>query len=169
MYLTPEDLTIFKNTSGDVASALGFPINSCLLQQNMPLMFGGGGTSKNKTSKKTKNMIHDYISHAEGLSDKHLAVPAGLFCMQVTMRADAADDMPEQDDMHADDMLADDMLADDMHADDMLEDRPVVADDLYEQLLLLATGHAKPVAKKLTKRAKAAPVNKHKTRKYKKK
>lgn len=167
MHLSPEDLTIFKNTSGDVSSALGFPINSCLLQQNMPLMFGGGGTSKNKTSKKTKNMIHDYISHAEGLSDKHLAVPAGLFCMQVTMRADAADDMPEQADI---DMLEqDDMLADDMHADDMLEDRPVVADDLYEQLLLLATGHAKPVAKKLTKRAKAAPANKHKTRKYKKK
>jgi hypothetical protein len=165
MHLSPEDLTIFKNTSGDVSSALGFPINSCLLQQNMPLMFGGGGSSKNKTNKKTKNMIHDYISHAEGLSDKHLAVPAGLFCMQVTMRADdmLADhiDMPEQADI---DMPADDMP----EQDDMPADRPVVSDDLYEQLLLLATGHAKPVAKKLTKRAKAAPANKHKTRKYKK-
>jgi hypothetical protein len=162
MHLSPEDLTIFKNTSGDVSSALGFPINSCLLQQNMPLMFGGGGSSKNKTSKKTNNMIHDYISHAEGLSDKHLAVPAGLFCMQVTMRTD---------DMLADDMLADDMLADDIdmpEQDDMPAVRPVVSDDLYEQLLLLATGHAKPVAKKLTKRAKAAPANKHKTRKHKK-
>jgi hypothetical protein len=85
--------------------------------------------------------------------------------MQVTMRADdmLADhiDMPEQADI---DMPADDMP----EQDDMPADRPVVSDDLYEQLLLLATGHAKPVAKKLTKRAKAAPANKHKTRKYKK-
>ena len=149
MYLTPEDLTIFKNTSGDVASALGFPINSCLLQQNMPLMFGGG--SSGSSGKKTKNKIHDYISNKEEeMSDKHLAVPAGLLCMQITM---TADDMPEQD------------------IEDIKEES-VVADDLYEQLLLLATGDAKKaalMAKKLTKRAKTAHVNKVKTRKHKNK
>ena len=55
------ELTVYKNTDG-IATALGFPVNSLLLQNNKPLFVGGG----------------------KGINDS-MAVPAGLVCMTETI------------------------------------------------------------------------------------
>jgi hypothetical protein len=55
------ELTVVKNSSG-IATALGFPINSFLLQNNKALFAGGGKKSY-----------------------ENLAVPAGLVCMTETI------------------------------------------------------------------------------------
>ena len=70
------ELTVVKNAAG-ISTALGYPINSFLLQNNKPLFVGGG-------SKK-------------GIDYENLAVPAGLVCMTETrcMRADATADSIE--------------------------------------------------------------------------
>ena len=52
------ELTVVKNSDG-MPTALGYPINSALLQNNNPLFVGGGGKST-------------------------MAVPAGLVCMTTT-------------------------------------------------------------------------------------
>ena len=52
------ELTVVKNSAG-IPTALGYPINSALLQNNNPLFVGGGGKST-------------------------MAVPAGLVCMTTT-------------------------------------------------------------------------------------
>ena len=52
------ELTVVKNSAG-MPTALGYPINSALLQNNNPLFVGGGGKST-------------------------MAVPAGLVCMTTT-------------------------------------------------------------------------------------
>jgi|GEM_PF-6967838 len=52
------ELTVVKNSAG-MPTALGYPINSALLQNNNPLFVGGGGKSS-------------------------MAVPAGLVCMTTT-------------------------------------------------------------------------------------
>jgi hypothetical protein len=52
------ELTVVKNSVG-MPTALGYPINSALLQNNNPLFVGGGGKSS-------------------------MAVPAGLVCMTTT-------------------------------------------------------------------------------------
>ena len=64
------ELTVCKNSDG-ITTALGYPINSFLLQNNKPL-FVGGGKKKNATDK-------------EELDYEHLAVPAGLVCMTQTI------------------------------------------------------------------------------------
>jgi hypothetical protein len=63
------ELTVVKNSNG-IPTALGYPINSFMLQNNKPLFVGGG---KKKA---------EY---------ENLAVPAGLVCMTETrcMRADS--------------------------------------------------------------------------------
>ena len=55
------ELTVVKNSNG-MATALGFPINSFLLQNNKALFAGGGKKSY-----------------------ENLAVPAGLVCMTETI------------------------------------------------------------------------------------
>lgn len=64
------ELTVVKNTSG-TPTALGYPINSFLLQNNKALFAGGGGKKKDKGDEE-----HDY---------DNLAVPAGLVCMTKTV------------------------------------------------------------------------------------
>jgi hypothetical protein len=59
------ELTVVKNTAG-IPTALGYPVNSFLLQNNKPL-FVGGGKGKGKDN---------------GIDS--LAVPAGLVCMTET-------------------------------------------------------------------------------------
>lgn len=54
------DLTVVNNSAG-VPTALGYPINSTLLQNNDTLLVGGGGGR-----------------------NKNLAVPAGLVCITET-------------------------------------------------------------------------------------
>ncbi len=63
------ELTVYKNTDG-IATALGCPINSYLLQNNKPLFVGGG---------KIKNENMDEPDY------ENLAVPAGLVCMTQTI------------------------------------------------------------------------------------
>jgi hypothetical protein len=64
--LNPCDLTVFKNTNG-LPTALGYPINSILLQKNQSLFMSGGGGSANG-----KSPLKQF---------ENLAIPAGLICM----------------------------------------------------------------------------------------
>lgn len=57
------ELTVVKNSVG-MPTALGYPVNSALLQNNNPLFVGGGGKSS-------------------------MAVPAGLVCMTETICTNA--------------------------------------------------------------------------------
>ena len=123
------ELTVYKNANG-LTSALGYPIQSFLLQNNKPLFVGGG--KKKKTN-------------ADELDYEHLAVPAGLVCMTQTVCRPA-------NEMGANEMGANEMAyEDDMGADDMayeIEDE-IVPEGLYERLLELAETK---VPKKMTKR-----------------
>ena len=75
--LAYSELTVVNNSDG-VPTALGYPINSCFLQNNKPLFVGGG-------KKKTNDEM-----------DENLAVPAGLVCMtQTTCRSADSYEMDE--------------------------------------------------------------------------
>ena len=77
--LAYSELTVVNNSDG-VPTALGYPINSCFLQNNKPLFVGGG-------KKKTNDEM-----------DENLAVPAGLVCMtQTTCRSADSYEMDEID------------------------------------------------------------------------
>ena len=119
------ELTVFKNADG-IATALGYPINSFLMQNNKALFVGGGGKGK----------------YANAIADENLAVPAGLVCMTETIcRAPGADEMGAYE-------MGEGANAYDIegaYADEM----DVVPEGLYEQLLALA--ETKP-SKKMTKR-----------------
>jgi hypothetical protein len=75
--LNYSDLTVIKTADG-ISTALGYPVNSILLQNNTPLFMGGG-------KKPTKR---DVFNIAE--SDQ-LAVPVGLICMRQTICRDIND------------------------------------------------------------------------------
>ena len=82
--LAYSELTVVNNSDG-VPTALGYPINSCLLQNNQPLFVGGG-------KKKTNDEMDENLAH------KNLAVPAGLVCMtQTTCRSADSYEMDEID------------------------------------------------------------------------
>ena len=76
--LNYSELTVIKDSNG-MSTALGYPINSILLQNNKPLFVGGGG------KKKAKNEDADYNNNFE-----ELAVPAGLVCMTQTVCRNAS-------------------------------------------------------------------------------
>jgi len=92
--LNYSELTVVKNADG-VPSALGYPINSLLLENNKPLFIssgGGSGKKHKKTSK--KHQKNDKVSQLEETDDSDyaddhdydsLAVPAGLICMTETI------------------------------------------------------------------------------------
>ena len=137
------ELTVVKNTDG-VATALGYPINSFLLQNNKAL-FAGGGKKKKISPRETGPSAS--ATDADDLDYEHLAVPAGLVCMTQTV-CRPADDMAYANDMGANDMA---------YADD------IVPEGLYERLLALAETK---VPKKMTKRKQLQKHKKtHKTRK----
>lgn len=69
--LNYSDLTVVRNNEG-LPTALGYTVNSLLMNSNNPLFVGGGGR------KKTAN------ADAE-VDFEHLAVPAGLMCMTETI------------------------------------------------------------------------------------
>ena len=69
--LNYSDLTVVRNNEG-LPTALGYTVNSLLMNSNNPLFVGGGGR------KKTTN------ANAE-VDFEHLAVPAGLMCMTETI------------------------------------------------------------------------------------
>jgi len=141
--LSYSDLTVFKNTDG-IATALGYPVNSFLLQNNKSL-FVGGGKKKGNAEKND----YDY---------ENLAVPAGLVCMTETICTRA-------DEIGANGIGADEIGQNEIgqHADE------IVPEGLYERLMELA--ETKP-SKKMTKRkhphAKKHKTHKHKTQQHKK-
>jgi hypothetical protein len=146
------ELTVVKNTDG-VATALGYPINSFLLQNNKALFAGGGKKKKISPSVTGPRATGPSVTGpiADDLDYEHLAVPAGLVCMTQTV-CRPADDMAYANEMGANEMGANDMGAND-----------IVPEGLYERLLALAE---KKVPKKMTKRKQQQKHKKtHKTRK----
>ena len=146
------ELTVCKNSDG-IPTALGYPINSFLLQNNKPLFVGGGKKKKSSTSS------------ADELDYEHLAVPAGLVCMTQTVCRPAnemgANEMAYEDDMaYADEIGANEMGANEMGADDMEDE--IVPEGLYERLMELAEVKER---KKMSKRKH--PAKKNKTHKRK--
>jgi len=127
------DLTVYKNTNG-VATALGCPINSFLLQNDKPLFVGGG---KKKSVKESEGEL-DY---------DNLAVPAGLVCMTKTVCRRPMDEIAYSSE-----------IANEIQASPY-EENELVPDSLYERLMELA--ETKPSSRKMTKR-KLTQVKKHK-------
>jgi hypothetical protein len=103
------DLTVVNNSAG-IPTALGYPINSVMLQNNTPLFVGGGKKERKNDSE---------ISPEKGNFDMNLAVPAGLVCMTETICTKAIDY-----DEHA--------------LDDLNNDNEIIPDGLYERLMELA-------------------------------
>lgn len=146
--LSFSDLIITKNAEG-IPTALGYPINSILLQQNKPLFMGGGGGTKCQTNNSSLFM-----------NPERLAVPSGLVCMTQTVcrKADAigANEIGANEmDYGAIDYGANAIGADEIGADEYGSQSQIIPEDLYEQLLALA--ETKP-PKKLSRRKQ--PVHK---------
>ena len=140
------ELTVVKNAEG-MPTALGYPINSILLQNNKPLFAGGGGRKRDKSKiKKVKSLAEDEGDEPITSDFNELAVPAGLVCMTQTICQSA--------DAYENGMGAN------AYSNDM-EEPETIPEGLYEQLLALA--ETKP-PKKLSKR-KALDVNKKKVHK----
>jgi hypothetical protein len=77
--LNYSDLTVVKNSDG-IPTALGYPVNSILLQQDKPLFMSGGGGGKKSAPL------------------EELAVPSGLVCVtQTTCHNMGANDMGAND------------------------------------------------------------------------
>ena len=134
--LSYSDLTVFKNTDG-IATALGYPVNSFLLQNNKSLFVGGG---KKKGNAEKNDYDYDY---------ENLAVPAGLVCMTETICTRANGIGANGIGAYANEI--------DQNSDE------IVPEGLYERLIELA--QTKP-SKKMTKR-KHPHAKKHKTHKHK--
>ena len=137
--LAYSELTVVNNSDG-VPTALGYPINSCFLQNNKPLFVGGG-------KKKTNDEMDENLAH------KNLAVPAGLVCMtQTTCRS------------------ADSYEMDPNEIDPIEDEHEIVPDGLYERLLELAeVKERKKMTKKHKPKANThKPKAKAITRKHKK-
>ena len=83
------ELTVVRNSVG-MPTALGYPINSALLQNNNPLFVGGGGKST-------------------------MAVPAGLVCMTTTTCTNANANANE---MGLNEMGLNEMSAADLYGED---------------------------------------------------
>jgi hypothetical protein len=89
--LDNSDLTVYKNADG-ITSALGYPINSFLLQGNKPSLFGGSASFGNGLS----NASLSNASFAEP-NKKDLAVPVGLVCVTETICRNADENVSEAD------------------------------------------------------------------------
>ena len=107
------ELTIVKNADG-VSTALGYPVNSLLLQNNRPLFVGGGG-------KRISKAMTDHDTAAYETADfSKLAIPAGLVCMTQTVCTNNAMDYYSRAN----------------------EEQETIPEGLYEQLLALAESKA---------------------------
>jgi hypothetical protein len=147
------DLTIVKNANG-LPSALGIPINSFLMKNEM-FSGGGGGQKKEKKGKKEMKERKDMP-----LYDENLAVPMGLVCTTETVCRSA----PAAQNVY-------DANANAAYANANLDesDIEIVPDSLYNNLLDLL--NMPEPSKKMTrkgKRAAASPAGK-KTRRNNKK
>ena len=138
--LSPADLVIAKNSEG-IATALGYPINSLLLQQNKPL-FGGG---KKKIHRKGNDRERD---EEEEYDYDNLAIPAGLVCTTETICR-----QPEMMEVNAE------------------SDEDVIPEGLYEKLLALAeTTQPKKLTRRraVTHKNSKAKSQKQRAQKHKK-
>jgi len=102
------ELTVVKNADG-ISTALGYPIDSFLLQNNKLLFGGANGVGANGVGANTKNYTH-------------LAVPAGLVCMTETICS-----RPLVTTTSSDDTMIDTLQSDD-----------IVPESLYDKLFALA-------------------------------
>ena len=126
------ELTVVKNSDG-IATALGYPINSFMLQNNKPL-FVGGGKKKNKTDE----------------LDENLAVPAGLVCMTQTICRPA--------DSYS--VYANEIDANEIDANE--HERDIVPEGLYERLMELAEVKERKKMSKKHKHKPKMNTRKHK-------
>ena len=155
------DLTVVKNENG-LPSALGIPINSFLMKNDMLsgiFSGGGGGQKKGKKEMKKINIEKPHTS----LYDENLAVPMGLVCTTETVcrSAPAAQNVYDANAAYANAAYASHNLDE--------SDIEIVPDSLYNNLLDLL--NMPEPSKKMTrkgKRAAAAPAGK-KTRRNNKK
>jgi hypothetical protein len=134
------ELTVVKNSDG-IPTALGYPINSFMLQNNKPLFVGGGGR--------------------KGSEYENLAVPAGLVCMTETrcMRSDAYANEIDTNEIDTNEI--------DTNEIDTIEDeREIVPEGLYERLMELAEVKER---KKMTKRNKKDDHKNKKNKTHKRK
>jgi hypothetical protein len=127
------ELTVVNNSAG-IPTALGYPVNSFMLQNNRPLFVGGG---KRERKNGTSN---------EDEFNMDLAVPAGLVCMTETICTKATANAIDATDAYA------------MDANDN-DENEIIPDGLYERLMELAETKQ---SKKLTKRKPLKPKNKTK-------
>ena len=132
------ELTVVRNSVG-MPTALGYPINSALLQNNNPLFVGGGGKST-------------------------MAVPAGLVCMTTTTCTNANANEMGLNEMGLNEMGLNEMSAADLYG----EDDEVIPDGLYERLLELAEVKEKKKMTKKQKPKTNTHKTKANTKKHKK-
>jgi len=71
------ELTVIKNSEG-IPTALGYTINSLLLQNNKPLFMSGG-------KKKGDTKIEDKEEESSDIDFDELLIPAGLICRTETI------------------------------------------------------------------------------------
>lgn len=142
--LNYSELTIVNNSEG-MPTALGYPVNSILLQVNRPLFVGGG---KIKRGKKRNDKENKDDNDNEEIDFEQLAVPAGLICTTQTICR-----TPD--------------VYDNSNAYDNRPEPETIPEGLYEQLLALA--ESKP-AKKMSRRNHKSPkhTKKNKTKRYNK-
>lgn len=140
------DLTIVNNQGNP--TALGIPINSMFLKNDISLIGGGKKSNSNKNKSKKEKVLNKTLpitivtSDSENDNDIYdeMAVPVGLACMTQTICRNVNEVPREQTYDHVD-------------------DHKVVPDDLYERLLGLAE-ESKP--KNFTKKIKKTKNNKTK-------
>jgi len=137
--LNYSELTIVNNSEG-IPTALGYPVNSILLQNNRPLFVGGGGK---KMGKKHVNKNDDEPEEEEeeeyNRDFNQLAVPAGLVCMTQTICRNSTPMVYSNEIEHE-----------------------TIPEGLYEQLLALA--ESKPPKKHSRRNKPGSKVVKHKTK-----
>ena len=139
--LNYSELTIVNNSEG-IPTALGYPVNSILLQNNRPLFVGGGGKKKAKKhlNKNDDEQNDDDEEKEKGDRDfNQLAVPAGLVCMTQTICRNSTPMVYSNEVEHE-----------------------TIPEGLYEQLLALA--ESKPPKKHTRRNKPGSKVVKHKTK-----
>jgi hypothetical protein len=125
------EFTIMKNTDG-LPTALGIPIKSIFLQNDVSGLIGGGGKKKKGSAKGAA--LSNPNPFSQGITEveyENLAIPAGLVCTTETVCRTPAE-------THR--LIVDDDA-----------DMEIVPDGLYDSLLDLLDSTAPP-SKKMTRR-----------------
>jgi hypothetical protein len=137
--LNYSELTIVNNSEG-IPTALGYPVNSILLQNNRPLFVGGGGKKRErKHVNKNDDESEEEEEEVENRDFDQLAVPAGLVCMTQTICRNSTPIGYSNEIEHE-----------------------TIPEGLYEQLLALA--ESKPPKKHTRRNKPGSKIVKHKTK-----